>query len=153
MPPRRKSKPTRRRKSLTSLIDVGASVVIANATTKAFFGTNAWEFFTAGWFGRPNASGSWNLSLNELIMGAIHGGAVVGSGTTNTYGMSQSWAQMGVGAAVRKNLRDHGAQAIATVVVAPVAAKMLKRVARKPISDMNKLLKTTGVSSSVGVKI
>lgn len=152
MPPRRKSKPTRRRKSLTSLIDVGTSVVIANATTKAFFGTNAWEFFTAGWFGRPNASGSWNLSLNELVMGAIHGGATL-KGTTNTYGMSQSWQQLGVGAAVQKNLRDHGAQAIATVVIAPVAAKMLKRVARKPISDMNKLLKTSGVSSSVGVKI
>ena len=152
MPPRRKSKPTRRRKSLTSLIDVGTSVVIANATTKAFFGTNAWEFFTAGWFGRPNASGSWNLSLNELVMGAIHGGATL-KGTTNTYGMSPSWQQLGVGAAVQKNLRDHGAQAIATVVIAPVAAKMLKRVARKPISDMNKLLKTSGVSSSVGVKI
>lgn len=52
-----------------------------------------------------------------------------------------------------KDIKDHGASAIATMVVAPVAAKLLKRVARKPISDMNRLLKTTGVSTSVGVKI
>lgn len=154
MPPRSKSKKTvRRRKSLTSAIDVGTSIVVANATTKAFFGTNAWEFFTAGWFGRPNASGSWNLSLNELVMGAISGGATTSGSSTNSYGMSASWAQQGVMAAVQKNLRDHGAQAVATVVIAPVAAKLLKRAARAPIRDMNKLLKTTGISSSLGVKI
>jgi len=85
-------------------------------------------------------------------MGAVHGGATL-SGSTNTYGMSQSWQQLGVGAAIQKNVRDHGAQAIATMVMAPVASKLLKRVARKPISDMNRLLKSTGISTSVGVKI
>jgi len=151
MSPRRKSKQKRsRRKSLTSLIDVGTSVVVANATTNALFGTNVWEFFTAGWFGRPNASGSWRLSLNELVMGAID--------PSSNYGMSMTTGGFGTQssplmAAVKKNLKDNGAQAVVTVIGAPIAAKLLKRVARKPISDMNKMLKWSGVQSATGVKI
>ena len=153
MPPRRKTKSTpRRRKSLTSLIDVGTSIVVANATTQAFFGTNVWNFFTDGWFGRSstNTGNSWSLSMKELVNGAI-GGENIGSG--NAYGMSSSWAGKGVMGAVQKNLRDNGAQAIATVVIAPVAAKMVKRLARGPIRDMNKLLKMSGVQQATGVKI
>ena len=153
MPPRRKSKPTRRRKSLTSLIDVGTSIVVANATTQAFFGTNVWNFFTDGWFGRPSpgSGNSWKLSLHELVNGAI-GGANIGSG--NAYGMSTTYASAhGLTGAVQKNLRDNGPKAVATIILAPVAAKMVKRLARKPISDMNKLAKMTGISQATGVKI
>ena len=126
---------------MISIIDVGTSLVVANATTNAFFGVGAWEFMTAGWFGRPNAANSWRLSLNELVMGAID--------PANS-GMSTSWQQAGVGAAVKKNLKDNGMQSLATVVLAPVAAKAIKRLARKPISDMNKyVFKPIGV----GVKL
>jgi hypothetical protein len=145
MPPRKK-KTVRRRKSLTSLIDVGTSVIVANATTQAFFGTNVWEFFTAGWFGRPNAANSWRLSLNELVMGAID--------PSTRSGMSASYqASSGITGAIKKNMKDNGAQAIATIVLAPVAAKMVKRLARKPIADMNKLARVSGISSATGVKI
>lgn len=145
MPPRKK-KTVRRRKSLTSLIDVGTSVIVANATTQAFFGTNVWEFFTAGWFGRPNAANSWRLSLNELVMGAID--------PSTRSGMSASYqSSSGITGAIKKNMKDNGAQAIATIVLAPVAAKMVKRLARKPIADMNKLARVSGISSATGVKI
>ncbi len=131
---------------MTSLIDVGTSVVVANATTQAFFGTNVWEFFTAGWFGRPNAANSWRLSLNELVMGAID--------PSTRSGMSSTYAsQHGIQGAIKKNLKDNGAQAIATIVLAPVAAKMVKRLARKPIADMNKLARVSGISQATGVKI
>tara|TARA_Y100001963_G_C6730968_1_gene423849 strand:- start:786 stop:1181 length:396 start_codon:yes stop_codon:yes gene_type:complete len=121
---------------LISLIDLGTSVVVANATTNAFFGTGVWEFFTAGWFGRPNARNSWRLSLNELVMGALD---------PNTgFGMDMSsggfGTKHGITGAIQKNLKDNGPTALATVVVAPVAAKVLKRVARKPIADMNKFI-------------
>ena len=137
---------------MTSLIDVGTSIVVANATTKAFFGSNVWDFFTAGWFGRSqgSAGNSWTLSLHELVNGAI-GGAGIGSG--NQYGMSTSWAGKGVMGGVQKNLKDNGAQAVATVILAPVAAKLVKRLARKPIRDMNKLFKMSGISSATGVKV
>lgn len=135
MPPRRKKSKTRRRKSLTSLIDVGTSLVVANATTNAIFGTNMWEFFTAGWFGRPNATNSWRLSLNELVMGAIDPSTNFGMDmTSGGYGTKQGR----ITTAITKNLKDNGAASLATVIIAPLGAKLLKRVARKPIADMNK---------------
>ena len=128
---------------MISLIDVGTSLVVANATTQAFFGTNAWEFFTAGWFGRPNAKNSWRLSLNELVMGAIDPSTQ--SGMTSSYAASS-----GISGAIQKNIRENGAQSLATIVLAPVAAKAIKRLARKPIGDMNRMImKPLGV----GVKI
>ncbi len=135
MPPRKKKSKPRRRKSLTSLIDVGTSLVVANATTNALFGTGVWEFFTAGWFGRPNASNSWRLSLNELVMGAVD--------PSTNFGMDMSSGGFGtkgnrVTEAITKNLRENGAMSFATVIAAPVAARVLKKVARKPIRDLNK---------------
>ena len=55
--------------------------------------------------------------------------------------------------AIQKNLKDNGGQAIATIVLAPVAAKLVKRLARKPISDMNRLGRMSGITTSLGVKI
>ena len=154
MPPRgKKTKTTRRRKSLTSLIDVGTSVVVANATTQALFGTNVWNFFTDGWFGRSNSGSgnSWQLSMKELVDGAI--GATPRASNVNSYGMSTTWAQQGVMGAVQKNLKDNGPMAVVTIIGAPILGRLLKRGARGPIRDMNKLLKMTGVSQATGVKI
>jgi len=77
---------------------------------------------------------------------------------SSNYGMSMTTGGFGTQssplmAAVKKNLKDNGAQAVVTVIGAPIAAKLLKRVARKPISDMNKMLKWSGVQSATGVKI
>ena len=119
--------------------------MVANATTQAFFGTNAWSFFTDGWFGRPSpgSGNSWKLSLNELVMGAID--------PSTRSGMSESYAsQHGLTGAIQNNLRNHGPTAVATVVIAPVVAKVVKRLARKPINDINRMvMKPLGI----GVKI
>ena len=77
---------------------------------------------------------------------------------SSNYGMSMAAGGFGIQsgpvmAAVKKNLKDNGAQAVATVILAPVASRILKRVARKPIRDMNKMLKWSGVQSATGVKI
>lgn len=77
---------------------------------------------------------------------------------TTNYGMSMAAGGFGtqsgpVMAAIKKNVRDGGAQAVVTIIGAPIAAKLLKRVARKPIRDMNKMLKWSGVQSATGVKI
>jgi hypothetical protein len=66
-------------------------------------------------------------------------------------GMSASFASTsGMTGAIQKNLRDHGAASLATVVLAPVAGRLIKRLARKPIADMNRMvMKPLGV----GVKI
>jgi hypothetical protein len=119
--------------------------VVANATTKAFTGTNAWNFLTDGWFGRPAAGSgnSWTLSASELVKGIID--------PSSNSGMTDSFASgSGLSGAVTRNLREHGAMSLATVALAPVVAKGIKRLARKPISDLNRwVFKPLGM----GVKI
>jgi len=157
--PRRK-KPTRRRSpKRISLIDVGATFIVANAGTRAFFGTGIVPFLTEGWItdstsswhssnlSKSGSSASYALSLSEIVKGMIPGGAGHGA-------EGYSWNDMtGMRAAVARSMREFGPQAIATVIAVPIGAKILKRIARKPIADVNKLLKWSGVTSAVGVKI
>jgi hypothetical protein len=138
---------------------VGATFIVANAGTRAFFGTGIVPFLTEGWL--TDVTGSWRhsdksgtgsgssyaLSLSEIVKGMIPGGE--GSGA-ETY----SWNDMsGMRAVVGRSMREFGPQAIATVIVVPIGAKLLKRIARKPIADVNKLLKWSGVQGALGVKV
>lgn len=65
--------------------------------------------------------------------------------------MSASYASTaGISGAIQKNIKDNGMASLATVVLAPVAGKLLKRLARKPINDLNRMVvKPLGL----GVKI
>jgi len=150
MPPRSKKKTIRRRRpKLTSLIDAGTSIVVLNAGTQAFFGTNAWNFATDSWFGRPKSpatDSSWEISLFEIV-------TTLTGMDTSTHGFGSSGAGLKLGPAIQKNLKANGPTALATVIIAPVAAKLLKRVARRPIRDANKILKMTGIQQSLGVKV
>ena len=116
---------------------------------RRYFGTNAWNFVTDSWFGRPKSTAtdhSWEISLYEIV-------TTLTGMDTSTHGFGSSGAGLKLGEAVQRNLRQNGPAALATVIVTPIAAKLLKRVARKPIRDANKLLKWTGVSQAVGVKV
>jgi hypothetical protein len=138
-----------------SLINLGVSLAVADAATKAFAGTNLIAFATEGWLtsattGSGSATGSgnsWTFSAAELVRGLIPGG--------QGFGQSTAWQTThgGLTGAVKKNFSDHGAMAIATAIAAPIAGKILRRAARGPIRDANKLLKWSGVSSALGVKI
>jgi predicted Rossmann-fold nucleotide-binding protein len=67
--------------------------------------------------------------------------------------MTATWQSKGIMKAVQQNFRDHGAMAVGVAIGAPIAGKLLKRVARGPIRDANKLLKWSGVQSALGVKV
>jgi hypothetical protein len=134
---------------LTSLIDVGTSLVVLNATTQAVFGSNAWNFVTDSWFGRPKSSAtdsSWEISLYEIV-------TTLTGMDTSTHGFGSSGAGLKLGESVQKNLRANGPTALATVIVAPMAAKIFKRLARGPIRDANRLMKWSGIQQATGVKI
>jgi len=157
--PRRKKTTRRRAPRRISLIDVGASVIVANAGTRAFFGTGIVPFLTEGWItdptsswsnagmGRSGSDASYALSLAEIVKGLIPGGAGHGAEGYSRDGFT------GMRAAIAANTRQWGPMAVATVVITPIATKLLKRIARKPIADANKMLKWSGVSQSLGVKI
>jgi len=108
-------------------------------------GVGLWPFLTEGWMGNPKtqSGNSWTLSLSELANLATGG----------TGGMSASWRAQGMGATVRKNFNDNGGMAIATLILAPVAGKMLKKLARTPIRQFNSIWKNAGLEAATGVKL
>jgi len=141
------------------MIDVGASLIVANAGTRALFGSGVIPFLTEGWLTDPtggwrtvDTSGSgtdyrYTLSLAEIVKGMIPGGSGHGAETYSYKDMK------GMKAAIALNMKQWGPQAIATTIGVPIAAKILKRVARKPIADANILLKWSGVQNALGVKV
>ena len=160
MPARRTRKKTTRRrapKPVLNVLNTAQTVVVANAATTAFFGCRLDEFLLDGWArpvtGNVRARGtsgydqylggtnnSWELSAAELVKGMIPGGEGFGQGGTWT-----------VGKAIKHNLKSNP-QAIMTMVLAPVAFKVGKKVLAKPlINPLNRGLKMIGASSVVKV--
>jgi len=144
-----------------SIIDVGTSLIVASAGTRAFFGTNLIPFVTEGWLvpatsgwsssggGGTGSAPTYALSAAEIIKGLIPGGE--GSGA-EAYSSGYFPGVTGMEAAVRRNLKEFGMKSAATIIVTPIAANMLKRFARKPIRDANKLLDMSGIGKAVGVR-
>lgn len=137
---------------MINVLNTAQTLVVANAATTAFFGTNIQNFLLDGW-ARPATSGtdnSWELSAAELIKGFIPGGEGFGMGdqflaNANKAGMS------GIGAAISRNLRSNP-QAIMTMVLAPVAFKVGKKVLAKPlINPLNRGIKMLGAQSILKV--
>ena len=155
---RRTRKPARRRspKPMLNVLNTAQTVVVANAATRAFFGVDLATFALDGWArpvtGNVNApagatnyatglyrggsNNSWELSAAELVKGMIPGG--------EGFGQGPGWT---VGKAVMFNLKNNP-QAIAAMVLTPVAFKVGKKVLAKPlINPANRLLKAAGAGS------
>lgn len=139
---------------MLNVADAAQTIVVANAATTAFFGTRLDNFLLDGW-ARPmttgaNAAGgyvggtdnSWELSLAELVKGVIPGGQ--GFGITNN---------MGIFGNIRRNLQTvQGQQALATMVFAPIAFKVGKKLLSKPlINPVNRGIKSLGLASVLKV--
>lgn len=139
-----------------NVLNAAQSLIILNASTKALFGLDAFTFATAGWLG-PNQGGgtmaapgpgnSWGITAKELVQGL--------TGTGKGFGQSGSgmWSNdiEGLKNAMASNLKYHGAEAVATMILVPAAFKVGKSLTAKPRRDANKLLKMAGLSSVVKV--
>ena len=139
-----KRKTTRRRRSQgLNLINTAQSLVVANAGTKAFFGTDLIPFLTEGWLMPKSGAtnNSWELSMAEIVQ------RLAGMGTG---GMSESWDQRGLIKAIQYNIRSNP-QALVTLVAAPAVFTVAKKVTAKPRRDANKLLKMAGLNTVVKV--
>lgn len=136
----RKAKPkTRRTRKAKSfgLVNAAETYILGSAVTQGLFGTTLYNFATEGWLrskspgAQMGAGNSWALSASELVQ------SVMGD---NSH-MSDSWNNMGgVSAAIRHNLKANGGRALATLIFVPMAFRGVKRLARKPISMVNKML-------------
>ncbi len=133
---------------MVNVLKTAESLVLANAATQGLFGMNAVAFATEGWL-LPQTSASnnsWELSAAEIVRGVIPGGQGFGFGDAYMAGGGN------VMSAIKKNLKDNGAQAIGTMIVAPIAFKMARKVLQRPlITPANRLLKTAGLGSVVKI--
>jgi len=136
---------------MLNVANAAQTLVVANAATTAFFGTRLDNFLLDGW-ARPmqgntapgsyagGTNNSWELSMAELVKGVIPGGQ--GFGITNG---------LGVFGNIKRNLQTvQGQQALATMVFAPIAFKIGKKVLAKPlINPTNKAIRSLGLGSVI----
>jgi hypothetical protein len=139
---------------MLNVADAAQTVIVANAATTAFFGTSLDGFLLDGW-ARPATSktdNSWELSLAEIVQGVIPGGQGFGFGS-QYMANAQKMGMGGFAAALKHNLQSQqGRQALATMVFAPIAFKVGKKVLSKPlINPVNRGLKQLGLASVVKV--
>ena len=127
----------RRTKSKLNLVDVGVSLVVANSLTQGLGNANLMDFITGRRDGKYVAGrdGSMRLTLPELLTGVNTNPGAYGSG---------------LGDVLIHNFKKNAIPMLGTVILAPVAAKMAKKVLRKPVlNPMNKLIKQTGLDVKV----
>ena len=132
----------RRTKQPIKVTNVAQQLLIANAVTRGFAGTNLIPFLTEGWlrdatgaqvYGSGN---SWTFSAAEIVRG------LTGQG----WGMSTQWQGYGLQKAVETNLKNNGAMMLATVVGVPIAFRFGKKLLNKPlILPANRMLKAAGI--------
>lgn len=133
---------------MLNVANAAQTVIVANAATTAFFGTDLQSFLLNGW-ARPHTSAtdnSYELSMAEIVKGFIPGGDGFGF-------YSKANPPWTIGRVIGYNLKTpRGGQALATMVFAPIAFKVGKRVLQKPLlNPVNKGLKQLGLASVVKV--
>ena len=95
---------------------------------------------------RPGADGGQNISLPELLgFRTVHGKTVFTGDFFGQGHFGSSENRFNYTTAIKHNLGAHGLQSAATMIMTPIAFRFGKKLARKPISMANKLLKGSGV--------
>lgn len=135
MASRKRGKSTKRRRSkapMINILNLAEAAVVGNAVTKGIFGVGLVPFFTEGWTGKSSQTiatdNSWEISLAELFQ--------------PNQGRNLQSAGMGtLGGAIRYNMQQNGGKMVATLLIAPVAFRVGKKLAGKPINLANRFLK------------
>jgi len=158
---RRKSRKKTRRSSprKTNLLNVAQSVILGNAVTTTLFNTNMYEFVT----GRINGNyspGAFDqasqITLPELL-GAGMGSAQSMSLPTQYGGFAPATSTSGYGGVhgmnfgqqLQANLQANAISGLTTMIVTPIAFKVISKLAAKPRREFNKLARTVGLPVSM----
>ena len=159
---RRKKTQTRRQPKRTNLLNVAQSVIIGNAVTQGLFNTNMFEFATGriGGTYTPGAiSESNKVTLPELL------GAGMGTHTTSISGQASQYGGSTVqtttvgyggivkpatlGTVVQDNMTNSGIPWATTLVLTPIAFKVIGKLASKPRRQFNQLARMVGLPVSM----
>lgn len=155
---RRKSKKASRRSSpkRTNLLNVAQSVILGNAVTSTLFNTNMYEFVTGridGSYTPGAAAQSSQITLPELLGAGMNVTNVVRPAQGYLAGISTSSGYGGVtggfGLALKENLAANAVTGLTTMIVTPIAFKVISKLAAKPRREFNKLARTVGLPISM----
>jgi len=159
---RRTRKPARRQPKKTNLLNVAQSVIIGNAVTQGLFNTNMFEFATGriGGAYTPGAIGESNkVTLPELLGAGMGSHTYKISGQAGQYGSSSTQtvnigyggvvAPATLGSVVQDNLKNNGVAMATTLVITPIAFKVIGKLASKPRREFNKLARMVGLPVSM----
>jgi hypothetical protein len=153
---RRSRKPARRRtpKKINAL-NVAQSVILGNAVTQGLFNTNMIEFVT-GRIGGVNASGSMatsnQITLPELLGAGMGAKTTMKQGTFTPIVSTAGYAGIhgsSLSQVLTDNLKTNGVQMITTMVVTPIAFKVIGNLAKKPRAEFNRLSRMVGLPVSL----
>ena len=142
-----KKRTTRRRtKQGINLLNAAQSAIIASAVTQGMFNVNLMEFLTGRVDGKfnPGGDGSNTITLPELLGFGANGFNAANIG--GRYAPGKNFTGQ-----VRYNLSRQGTQMASTLVLAPIAFTVAKKLTAAPRRDANKLLKMAGLNTVVKV--
>lgn len=154
---RRKSRKMKRRSSpkKTNLLNVAQSVILGNAVTTTLFNTNMWEFVSGRVDGNTQAVSSGSIytqgqiTLPELVgfgMNRGYQGEQGGPVGTTAYGGEMAG---NFGSAIQANIQRNAVQGLTTLIVTPIAFKVISKLAAKPRREFNKVAKMVGLPISM----
>ena len=158
---RRKSRKSTRRSTpkRTNVLNIAQSIILGNAVTRGLFNTNMYEFVTGRIDGayNPGMDGLSSITLPELLgagMGTDIGAASYTYGGTTVVSGGVDRGIGGVvpgtlGTTVMNNFKANAVSTLTTLVVTPIAFKVIGKLASKPRREFNKLAKTVGLPISM----
>jgi MFS family permease len=155
---RRRTRKTTRRSSpkKTNVLNLAQSVILGNAVTTTLFNTNMWEFVSGRVGGNTQAISSGSIytqgqiTLPELVgFGMNRGmqGEQGGPQGSTGYGGEMS-GKLGL-QQFKTTFKLNAVQGLTTLIVTPIAFKVISKLAAKPRREFNKLAKTVGLPISM----
>ena len=132
--PAKRTQTRRSRSKSISALKVAEQIVVANAVTKGLFDTNLRTFLMPNSSNVKQWDNSWEITAPELFSLVLGG----------TGGMdAKNWDLKKV---VERNIKNNGMQSLLTVVGAPIAFRIGRRLLSKSIvNPTNRMLKKVGV--------
>jgi len=150
---RRKSKKTRRSSpKRTNVLNIAQSIILGNAVTTTLFNTNMWEFVSGKVGGSTfdNSTGSqWsqaNITLPELVGFGMN---VQGGQDRDSYSGYGGIHSGTLADQIKLNVKANMASGLTTLIVTPIAFKVISKLAAKPRREFNKLARTVGLPISM----
>lgn len=132
-----------------SLTGMAQAYIVGSAMSKAVTGNNLLDFITGANDGtfNPGSDGGNRISLPELAGLTVQGGQLKLGMPFGQQHFGNAENRYNYTTAIKKNIQNHGAQAVVTSVVTPIAFRFGRRMASRSgvTRYTNKFFKMAGL--------